>query len=299
MDLQIAELDASVIGERLGQKLFSPKGSLLLGMGAEIRDFHYRKIQEVGYRSLYLLQHGHADILDSSGHILSEKSRAAAPITLKNIYAKLLSKDKIEVSNGKKDLSALADSLIREVNVKMATPPDILDLKRGEDYIYQHAINVAAYSILLGQSLHYHQLKLFDLALASLLHDFGMLFINPEILQKPDSLDEAEIEEMRKHTILGFQHLGRNCFIKGTVTIVCLQHHERMDASGYPKGMMGEEMHEYAKVIALADFFDAYTSDRPWRRLHSIEDAISYLEEDAGKEFDERIVEKFLQFFQP
>jgi len=297
MDLQIAELDTSVIGERLGQKLYSPKGGLLLGMGAEIRDFHYRKIREVGYRSLYLLQPGHEDILDSSGHILSEKSRASAPNTLKAIYSKLLSKDKIEVSNGKKEMSALADSLIREVNVKMASPPDILDLKREEDYIYQHAINVAAYSILLGQSLHYHQLKLFDLALASLLHDFGMLFIDSEILLKPDRLDDAEIEEMRKHTILGFQHLGRNCFIKGTVTIVCLQHHERSDASGYPKAMMGEEMHEYAKIIALADFFDAYTSDRPWRRLHDMDEAIAYLEEQSGREFDDPIVQKFLRFF--
>ncbi len=297
MDLQLAELDTAVIGERLGQKLYSHKGSLLLGMGTEIRDFHYRKIQEVGYRSLYLLNEDQPDLLNSGGHLLSEKTRASAPIRLKEIYGKLLSKDKIQVSNGKKELSALADSLIREVNMKMTSPPDILDLKRREDYIYQHAINVAAYSILLGQSMRYHQLKLFDLALASLLHDFGMLSLDQEMLLKPDVLGEEEIEEMHKHTILGFQHLGRNCFIKGTVTIVCLQHHERHDGSGYPKGMSGAEMHEYSRIIALADFFDAYTSDRPWRHLHSIEEGLSYLKEQSGREFDDKLVRQFVGFF--
>ncbi len=298
MDLQIAELDSNVIGQLLGQKLYSPKGSLLLGMGAEIGDFHYRKIKDVGYRSLYVLQKSHSDVLESTGHVLSEKLRAAAPVALKQIYQKLLSKDKIKVSNAKKELSVLADSLIRDVDIRMSAPPDIVDLKRQSDYIYQHAISVAAYSILMGQSLQYHQLKLFDLALAALLHDFGMIYIDDDILMKPEALSDKEAEEMRKHTVLGFQHLGRNCFIKGLVTIVCLQHHERFDGSGYLKGMVGNEIHEYSQIIAIADVFDAYTSDRPWRRLHTLDEGIAYLKDNAGTLFDEDIVKHFLRFFE-
>ena len=94
------------------------------------------------------------------------------------------------------------------------------------------------------------------------------------------------------------QHLGRNCFIKGLITIVCLQHHERCDGSGYLKGMTGSEIHEYSKIVGIADFFDAYTSDRPWRRLHTIAEGITYLKEQSGRLFDERLVKHFLRFYE-
>lgn len=297
MDLEIQELSESVIGKRLGQKLYSPQGGLLLGMGATIKEFHYRKIQEVGYKSIYILNNSHADILDGGEHLLSEKVRASTPLTLKQVFADFMTKDKIKISNAKKELSALTDVLIREVNGKMKSPPDIVDLKREKDYLYQHAINVAAYTILIGESMQYHQLKLFDLAQAALLCDFGMLYVDDNIRFKPEALSEDEMESMRKHTLLGFQHLSRNCFIKGLVAVVALQHHERGDGSGYPKGMTGEEIHEYSRIVALADFFDAYTSDRPYRRMHTIPQALNYIREHEGTLFDSKVVQHFLKFF--
>ncbi|RMF69096.1 MAG: HD-GYP domain-containing protein [Calditrichaeota bacterium] len=296
MSLEIHEVNAEIVGKRLGQKLYSSRGRLLLGMGAEIGSFHYQHIKETGYRSIYILTN-HCEVLDSAGHIISDKLRASAPIMLREIYRKLQSNNKIEVSNGKKELSALADTLIQEVNIKMPSPPDIVDLKRQEDYLYQHAIDVAAYSILLGQSMQYHQLKLFDLAISALLCDFGMISVDKEILYKPAALDEAEFEKVKQHTIQGFQHLGRHCYFKGMVTIVALQHHERWDGTGYPNGLSGEDIHEYSQIVALADFFDAYTSDRPYRRLHTIQEALAYIEENAGQQFSPRVVKHFLGFF--
>jgi HD-GYP domain-containing protein (c-di-GMP phosphodiesterase class II) len=298
MELQINNLDRSVIGKRLGQKLYSPTGSLLLGMGAEIREFHFSKIQEVGYRSMYILKDQADDVINSGGHLLTEKTRASAPITLKSIFKRMLSKDKIEISNAKKDLSILTDTLINEVNMRRTEPPDILDLKREKDYLYQHAMNVAAIAILIGQSMQYHQLKLFDLALSALLSDFGMLFIDEAILFKPEALDEEETEKMQKHTIMAFQHLGRNCFVKGLVTVVALQHHERWDGSGYLKSLVAEDIHEYSRIVALADFFDAYTSDRPYRSLYSIDEAITYIKENDGVEFDPNVVRHLLRYFE-
>ncbi|MFQ5649075.1 MAG: HD-GYP domain-containing protein [bacterium] len=297
MNLQILELDSKLVGQRLGQKLYNPKGNLLLGLGAEIKEFHLTKIKEVGYRSVYALNGPPSAISKVQGHVISEKLLASAPITLRNIYERLKGRDKIQISNAKKDLSVLADALIREVNIRMHNPPDILDLKRQNDYIYQHAINVAAYAILIGQSAQYHQLKLFDLALAALLHDFGMTYVDDEILYKPDELDEKETMEMRKHTILGFKHLARNCFIKGLIAVVCMQHHERYDGAGYPEGKVGDDIHEYSQIISVADFFDAYTSDRPYRRLHTIDEAVQYINDQDGRQFSPRMVKHFLRFF--
>lgn len=296
MSAQVVTLNQDAIGKKLGQRLYNSKGGVLLRTGTEIKEFHFSHIQQVGYKSIYIVDELDAG-MDLNGHIISEKTRSTTPIELKKIYQKLTSPSKITISDGKKDLNELADSLIRQVNHRLESPPDILDLKRQEDYLYQHAINVTAYSILIGQSLQYHQMKLFDLALSALLHDFGMQFIDQEILNKPGELDESEYEEVKKHTDLGFQHLSRKCFMKGIVSAVALQHHERYDGSGYPKGMSGDDVHEYSRIIAVCDFYDAYTSDRPHRQLHSIEEAVGYLMAHSGVEFDPNVVKNFMKYF--
>ena len=294
--MQVVALNQDAIGKKLGQKLYNSNGGLLLGKGTELKEFHFSHIQQVGYKSIYVVDELEADA-DIDVHIISEKIRANTPIELAKIYQKLMSPNKITISDGKKELNEMADSLVRQVNYRLEEPPNILDLKRQEDYLYQHAINVAAYAILIGQRMQYHQMKLFDLALSALLHDFGMQFIDQEILNKPGELDKSEYEEVKKHTSLGFQHLSRQCFMKGVVAAVALQHHERHDASGYPNGMSGDVIHEYSRIVAVCDFYDAYTSDRPYRQLHSIEDAIGYLMAQSDGEFDPNVVRHFMEYF--
>ena len=294
--MQVVALNQEAIGKKLGQKLFNSNGGLLLGKGTELKEFHFSHIQQVGYKSIYVVDELEADA-DIDVHIISEKIRASTPIELAKIYQKLMNPNKITISDGKKELNEMADSLVRQVNYRLEAPPNILDLKRQEDYLYQHAINVAAYAILIGQRMQYHQMKLFDLALSALLHDFGMQFIDQEILNKPGELDKSEYEEVKKHTNLGFQHLSRKCFMKGVVAAVALQHHERHDASGYPNGMSGDVIHEYSRIVAVCDFYDAYTSDRPYRQLHPIEDAIGYLMAQSDGEFDPNVVRHFMEYF--
>ena len=296
MSVRLVTLNQDAIGKKLGQKLYNSQGGLLLGIGAEIKEFHFSHIRQVGYKSIYVVDDLEA-IMDMNGHIISEKTRANTPIELKNTYKKLMSPNKVTISDGKKDLNELADSLFKQANHRLEAQPDILDLKRQEDYLYQHAINVTAYAILIGQRMQYHQIKLFDLALSALLYDFGMQFIDPEILNKPGELDESEYDEVKKHTGLGFRHLSRKCFMKGIVSAVALQHHERYDGSGYPNGMSGENIHEYSRIVAVCDFYDAYTSDRPHRQLHSIEDAVGYLMAQSDGEFDPNVVRHFMGYF--
>ncbi|HEX9653232.1 MAG TPA: HD domain-containing phosphohydrolase, partial [bacterium] len=228
---------------------------------------------------------------------LSERTRGTASAQLRSCYRLLLSKDKLDVSDGKALLSKLADQLMNEINFRTQAPPELVDLKRQDDYLFQHAVNTAAFSILLGQSMQYNQMKLFDIAVSALLCDLGMQFIEDEIVRKPGPLSEAEMEKVRSHAVLGFQHLGRQCFYKGLVTIVALQHHERWDGSGYTQKLTGNDIHEYSRIVSVADFFDAYTSDRHHRPLHTIPEAIDYIKQQSGKEFDPRVVKHLLNFF--
>lgn len=296
MDAFIEALTPEVIGKPLGINLYSRKGSLLLRRGTEITPTHYSHLKDVGYKSVYL-QDDNNENLNSNGLLISEKLRAKAPKIIMEIFERLLSDKRDELAQAKKDLNRLIETLLNEINYKLDKRFKILDLKRGGDYLYQHALNVASYSILIGHRLQYHQLKLVDLATAALLHDFGKQFISKEILEKETPLNEQEKYELRQHPIQGFKYLGRQCQFKATITVVAMQHHEHYDGSGYPNGISGSEIHEYSRIVAVANFFDVYTSDRPWRRLHSITDAVQYINSQRGKAFDSQIADHFLSFF--
>ena len=162
---------------------------------------------------------------------------------------------------------------------------DILIAKIEKDTKYETAESIAS-----DYQTIYNKIASSDI--------LAMHFMDKETLNKPEELDEKEFEEIKKHTILGFQHLVRQCFMKGLVTIVAIQHHERFDGSGYPKGLAGDKIHEYARIVAIADLFDAYTSDRAYRRLHSIAEALDLIRTESGGGFDPRIVNHFLSVFE-
>jgi len=298
MEIQVVELGPDVVGKRLGQNMYSPKGSLLLRRGAEIKPTHFAHLKEMGYRSVYLLESGQEDAFDSDGLLISEELRARAPVMLREIFRKLLSPKRPEMIQGKRELNQLAEQLLAEMNYRAKGRFYYLDLKRRDDYLYQHALDVATYALLMGHSLQYHQLKLMSLVSGALLHDIGKLLIDEAIVNKTTPLDEQETRLLREHTVKGFQHLGRACQFDGLITIVALQHHERFDGNGYPKGLSGHEIHEFSRIVALANFFDEYTSDLPHRRMHSIAEAAERMKAEAGSAFDPELVPHFLAFIE-
>ncbi len=296
MSVKLVELNQDIIGKKLGKSLFNTKGNRLLGEGAEITSFHFSHLTEIGYKSIYIINNQSIDF-EMNDQLVSERMLAKTPYILRNIFNRFMGKDKISIFETKKELHAVAEQLLKDVEPDRQNALALLDLKRSEDYFYQHSLNVAIYSILIGSDLCFRQSKILDLTLAALLHDIGMLEIDKAILNKPAELSDSEYTEIKKHTILGFHRLGRHCSYGGLITIAAVQHHERYDGSGYPNKLSSDEIHEYSQIVSLADFFDAYTSDRPYRRLHSIEEALKYIKENEGHQFAPKIVETFLTYF--
>ncbi len=295
MNLELGILNSNIIGRTLGQNIYSPKGVLLLAKGTKITSFHYSHFKDLGYKSIYL-QHPNTSDPGLDSQLIDERFRAKAPSTLKRIIYKLYSDDMYSIAAAKRGLNALAQNIIANIDETKLKLDNILEPKRLDDYIFQHALNVAIYSNLIGKSLDYHYLKLLDLTLASLLYDIGMIGLDTSILNKNTQLEKEELEHIKAHTIQGFQHLGRHCSFNGLVTVSAIQHHERYDGEGYPKGIAGKNIHEYSRIITLVDVFDAYTSDRPHRQSRSIEEAIDYMKLSAGKVFDPKILSHFLNF---
>jgi HD-GYP domain-containing protein (c-di-GMP phosphodiesterase class II) len=144
-------------------------------------------------------------------------------------------------------------------------------LKRSEQkdyYTHEHGNRVQQYSVKIASEMGLCTEINYTLMLASLFHDIGKCFIPDEILNKPSSLNEVEFGYIKKHPTYSYELL-KGKFVEEVADIV-EQHHERLDGTGYPKGLKGDQIHIEAKIIAVADAYDAMTSDRAYRRAFSL-----------------------------
>jgi response regulator RpfG family c-di-GMP phosphodiesterase len=165
-------------------------------------------------------------------------------------------------------------------------------LETRDSETHGHSERVVAFSLRLGREMNLSEDELSSLEFGSLLHDIGKIGVPDAVLRKPAPLTEPEWYEMRKHPVHGEQILGGIEFLEGATRVVA-QHHEKWDGTGYPVGLRGEEIDQNARIFAVADAFDAITSDRVYRVGKSYDAAARELEEWAGRQFDPSVVEAF------
>src|SRR6185295_8265133 len=155
-----------------------------------------------------------------------------------------------------------------------------------------HSERVVTFSLRLGREYGLTAAEMKALEFGSLLHDIGKIGVPDAILRKPAKLTEEEWERMREHPLHGQQILRGIKFLEGAARVVA-QHHEKWDGSGYPLGLKGEEIDLNARIFAVADAFDAMTSDRVYRRGKPYEAAAQELDDWAGRQFDAKVVDAF------
>ena len=172
-------------------------------------------------------------------------------------------------------------------------------IKNEHEYTAEHSLNVCILAIAFGRHLNFGEDELQKLGFCGLLHDVGKMQVPTEILDKPGDLTEEEMRIMEDHTVVGHQILSETGGVQPLAIDVVLNHHERPDGSGYPRGLAEGEVSEYAKIIAVVDAYDAMTSDRCYSRAKSPVDAQKILYENRGKQFDEECALAFMQAIGP
>lgn len=165
-------------------------------------------------------------------------------------------------------------------------------LETRDSETHGHSERVVTYSLRLGREYGLHPEQMKSLEFGSLLHDIGKIGVPDLILRKPSKLTEEEWVRMREHPLHGQQILRGIEFLEGPARVVG-QHHEKWDGSGYPLGLQGEDIDVCARIFAVADAFDAITSDRVYRRGKSYQEAADELDEWSGRQFDPKVVEAF------
>ena len=157
-----------------------------------------------------------------------------------------------------------------------------------------HAARVTTLALRLAEGLRASEARLEAIRLGGPVHDIGKTAVDPAILHKPSALDPHELEEIRTHPVVGAEMIRGVASLKPALHCV-LHHHERWDGGGYPFGLAGHEIPFEARVLAVADAYDAMTNDRPYRAAMSHEDAVAEVARCSGSQFDPQVAEAFLQ----
>ncbi len=160
-------------------------------------------------------------------------------------------------------------------------------------YTHGHSKRVTRYSLAIANALEVESDEVEDLELAGYLHDIGKIGMPQEILQKPVSLTDEEFDIVKRHPTNGVRIL-ENLKNLHRVSNFILHHHERIDGAGYPHGLKGEDIPLGSRILAVADAFDAITSDRPYRPASSADEALTEIQLNAGGQFDLQVVEAFV-----
>jgi len=159
-----------------------------------------------------------------------------------------------------------------------------------------HIWRMAAFSSTIARSAGWNVDDAQQLEIAAPMHDTGKIGIADDILKKPGKLDADQWHVMKTHSQIGYDILSKsNTPLFQMAADIALSHHEKWDGNGYPKGLKGEEIPESARIVAIADVFDALTSQRPYKKAWPINDAVDEIQRSSGSHFDPRLVDCFLQ----
>ncbi|MHB9143956.1 MAG: HD-GYP domain-containing protein [Symbiobacteriia bacterium] len=288
--VNLAEIES---GARLARTIYSPDGRVLLSAGVTLQGSYLNKLKELGVTGLFVSD-GVADDIDLP-EIVRQETRMAAVQVLHQSMAQIPQERLPNVSAVRRAV----EDLVAEIMAATDLVIGMVDLKSLDGYTFAHSVNVAILAIMVGRSLDFSHGQLLELGTGALLHDIGKCLVPQEYLQKAGELNAEEFLAVKKHTDLGF-HVLRTQFQVGLmVAHVAFQHHERIDGTGYPRGLKGDDMIDFAKLVAAADVYDAVTSDRVYRSRSTPEEGMRVLHELAGIKLDERYVRRLTSLVVP
>ncbi len=265
-------------GMKIDQMVVDATGRALIEKGAYLDDFQIMELIKRGVTGIYIAE-GEADEDDMT--FIPEFTQKVIEQNTKPDPQKLeLSQEiKKRVNEGIQFLYNNTDSpdfvqnsenvsgeLMKSIMDSDAVAIDLTTLKVSDEYTFKHSVDVAAMSIIIGKNLGLPDEELKQLGTAGLLHDVGKSKIPNEVLNKPAKLTDEEFAIMKQHSVFGYRILMEKKGFSDAILKGVLQHHEKMNGRGYPMNVDGKFIHKFARIISVADIYDALVTERPYKK---------------------------------
>lgn len=282
-------------GMRIGRTIFTDDGKVLLGSGVLLSERLILGLIRSRIDSIYIDDPRTSDIIVPD--MITPETRNKAMDTIQWTVRQITNSNKVARRISVKDMGMhfqqVFHSILSDMMGNEQTLLHLTNLCSQPGAIYHHSVNVAVMATAVGMSLGYNRKQLYELGIGALLHDIGKVDLPQELFAKNTPWTEEEMEFMQQHAMNGFDILRKQHDISLLSAHVALQHHERLDGSGYPQGLKGTQIHEYAQIVGICDVYDNLTTPRPWRNRYLPQDALEYLMGSGGHLFELRLIKAF------
>lgn len=265
-------------GDVLAHDVYLKSGLLVALAGIELNEAQIRKLLQLGDKAVTLdLRQVYKKGVIASKKLFSDAGEDK-PITTQSV-------DEL--------LKPFEEELKRETNIARL----LYSLQSKDEYTFQHTINIGIISMAIGRWMGYSGDILHELTVAGTLHDIGKSKVPNKILNKPAALNTKEMSIIRNHPVNGYEILKKSPGFPDAVILAVLQHHERMDGEGYPFKLKGEKIHNFARIVAVADIYHAMTTTRvykskvnPYLALEQLQDNIATLDPQITLTFIDKML---------
>ncbi len=265
-------------GMVLGRSIFQSDGRILVRKNVEISSSIITRLKELRFPAAYVETAANSDLTEP----VSDLTRSEVIQSVARLDSTFRSGKGINFLACRAPLQKMIFEVMENKNIHMST----IEIRSLNDSIYNHMVQVCMIAVKIALNMGYDQAKLFELALGVLFHDIGMTRIASDVLNRIGGLTNDEIAQIKTHPKVGYDLINQSRDLPGAAAEVAFQHHERYNGSGYPRKLAGLYIHEYARIAAVADVFDAMTTEKPYRPAKSINDTLEYIQSQKGAEFD-------------
>lgn len=280
-------------GMVLGKTLYDHSHNVLLNKGHQLTESNIKRIRDLGYQGLYIAVEEITIDNEQVKDVVTDEIRRRAKDIIKDTFVT------DQYDRSKVEITEIVYKIVEQLMSNDALVINLYDLKTYDNYTFEHSVNVTVLSVVIGIHYGLSREKLYELGFGAIMHDIGKKFIDIEVLNKKDKLTPHEMDIIREHPDLGAELLKNIFHVNEHIVNCALQHHERFDGAGYPKGLKGREISLNGRIIAICDVFDALTADRVYRKGIPPHEAVVYIIKNSGTHFDDQLVLIFTDHVAP
>lgn len=284
-------------GMTLAREIFMD-GKVLIGKGIPLSETIINKLKDKYAFSRVEINYGYdEDDIEPAKNIKPktveeiDKSFIELSYNVENIFKNI---QNIQ-NSGIKEVREFALAIQTELQSTSSVLKNIVLYGSGIDTIYRHSVNVAALSAILARWIGLSNEQINLLTYSAILHDFGKTKIDNKILEKVGPLSKKEFDIIKSHPVIAYDFIKKIPFLDKSVSYGALMHHEKLDGSGYPLGLNGDKIHQFAKIIAIADVFDAVNSDRVYKKSKGPFEALEIIQKESLGKLDYEYCEIFIK----